>query len=422
MFLAFVALKMRARVRCSCGAADNPAAERAELLALAAQLFRAAGNADRPFKAPAGWRGLPAGAYTPPTLSPDEGLLRSPRSPAEAAAHLEALAARSPWSAAREVIAAAAAKPGSRSLTPPQASSSSGTLLGGSGGVSVTVGAAVPERSSASRHGPASEHSHWPAVRDMVRSWRRRGSASGGGEAVSAAQVLLRGGPGSLAAQPWPGCDVESQKGEVPLQLPEARALTWSQLGLVQSPSASRRVSENGSVHGARRPPLPPQPLPPALGEVHLNPVFAPYEWSLARGDGAPGSAAGSFTQQVAAAAAAATAAGAAGSLSAGTAGSFSQQVRRLPSRLSRGASFNDPASSDPGGEAGLEGSGHGRREGGSLGHSSGRRSSLLHHQGAAWGPLQAEAAHAPGMRTRPSEQSLLQSQGEPDGLGRILE
>lgn len=210
-----------------------------------------------------------------------------------------------------------------------------------------------PASSQQQRRSPPQRRS----VRELVRAWSGGGSQNGRERSPPAV---------TAAAAAVAAADLEGQQLSA---THEARAFTWSQLGLspAASPAASRRVSENAAA--PYRLPLPPS----QQGEVHSNPVF---DWT--------------------AAGVAATDGGTLGP----AAGSFSQQVKRTASRsrLSRGVSFAEPAG---------EGSAHGGREGG--GHS--RRGSFVT-------PEQGSRREAGGqMSSRPSEQALLQLHCELEGI-----
>lgn len=417
------------------------------MLALARQLYCAATTADergsyckpRLLAAPVSWRPSLQATFLPPTLTPEEmDMLRSPRSPAHAAAHLEALVEGSPWSLAGELQY----DPASLSLMP--SASFVGPLDGPNpaGHTATSAAAARADASTASSSsspkGTAQRRlqptSRWPTVRELVQAWSRsrtrsregeQGDGSGAGEGsvrgtgIAAADVLLRG-PVPLHTP----VDVEAQRAEVPCQLPEARALTWCQLGIAQGSTQGSRHSESGSRRqsetGALPPPLPPRASAfaavPLHGEVHANPMFAPLDWSSPGG----AAAAGNMTWP---------APGLAGSIGS----SFSHQIRRVPSRLSRGSSFADrPRSADPlpglpleaaARMAAVEESAHSHLElsshGQGLGHSHGSWHSLHHAGNGPWVHTEPQGA---GMRTRPSRESLMHSQAEPEGLGRISE
>lgn len=303
-------------------------------------------------------RRRPAGSpYTSPILPPPE--LGTP------------VAERSPAGSLQSEAAGAAA-PRSRSSSPPAR-----PPLPRPPSAPALAKAAAQSLRSASPQPPR------PRVRDLVRAWTSFGGRGSVGEAAAAA---------TAAAVDLPRTDLEAQQQQQPQGPPchqapaaaEARALTWSQMGLspMPSPTASRRPSENASAHGLRQPT---QPAAVPQGEVHANPVFCAFDW----------------------------AAPPAGAAEAGAAGSFSHgQVRRTASRsrLSRAVSFADPAADG----CGSEGSTHGAWEGSGRSPTHSRRGSFLH--GGA-----APAAHSGGaqMPSRPSEQSLLRLQAE---LDRIAE
>lgn len=212
-------------------------------------------------------------------------------------------------------------------------------------------------------------------VRELVRAWSGGGGLGAGARspAAATAAAALAAAGGSAASS----ADLEAAQPQA--TVPEARAWTWSQLGLspAASPATSRRTSESA-------PPPQRAPLGPSQqGEVHANPVFAPFDWTAAGAGaalegGAAGAAAGSFTHQV---------------------------VKRTASRsrLSRGVSFAEPAG---------EGSAHGGREGG--GHS--RRNSFL-SLGALMEQLGGHEGGGGHMSSRPSQQSLLTLHGELEGI-----
>lgn len=429
MFLVFVAHKMRQRVRLGCcGIGEGAAADRAAVLALAGQLYRAAAAnpaaKSRYLAAPACLRPVQQPAYLPPTLTAEDmTVLRSPRSPAAAPAHLEAAAASSPWSHASELSYTSLQRQGpeqqqqqlqlqlpQRPPRPPRPPTSlPGTLWQGSAPAGSSAGSSSP---AASKGPGAAPLQRWPTVHELVRAWSRSRSATREGEVgaagVASADLLVSGAAAGGAAQHGhASTDLEAQRGEAPFQLPEARAFTWSQLGISQgpTPAISRRASETTG----QPPSLPPQAALALLsdhlpqGELHAvsKPVFAPYGWSH---HGAP-AAGGPSTN----------------------AHSLSQQLWLQPSRLSHAASYAGPAPDGPDADvaAALAAAGAARTWGGASEAASregsshhGRRSSLHPAgSGAGW----AAEPQGAGMGSRASQQSL-RLRSEIDGLGCINE
>ena len=387
LFLAFVAWKMRRRVHCCCAGADAEDSERQAILSAAAVLFQAAAKDpqfrwDRrpgrlggstllyptqmasPCSPPLHWctgsacsrvrclltshlptsrrRRLAPGAaspYTSPTLDPPEiGTPPSLHSPAASChAEAESPACRSSLSASR-----LQSPPLPRPLSPPQAP-------GGS-----------PSRSAGSQTQP--RHG---TVRALVQTWASFGRDKHSAAEAEAAAVV--------AAAALPAGDVESQQQEAraPSAAAEARAFTWSQLGI--SPTSSRRTSENAAASAPRR----------ATGEMHANPIFVPVDWAAPAADDGGGGAA---------------------------------MARRTlsRSRLSRGVSFADTAD-------GADSSTHGGRMGGSNQHSPAhsRRSSFLQPGVLAEAAQGQHGSTGMQMSSRPSEQSLLRLRAE---LQRIRE
>lgn len=218
LFLAFVVIKMRRRVRwgpCCCAAGqDAQAAQRQAVLAYAAVLYqaaRAAPDCDLPT-----WRSPPSPYDASPLVAPQG----SPPPPPGAA----------PWCRASPTTLGRA---NSRCSSPTS---------------SVGSRRASPER---------------PTVRDLVQAW--------GGQSGGAAAAAPGAGPGSQQQEAGEGC----------LPAHEARALTWAQLGVSPgtSPAASRRASEN-AAGVPPPPPRGRPPLPPPQGEVHAKPVFAASDWA----------------------------------------------------------------------------------------------------------------------------------------------
>lgn len=310
----------------------------------------------RPSATAAGWwaQASPsASVYTSPTLAPPD--------PGSTVGSPASWRSRSPAGSYQGELVPAPAAPPLRSRASP---SGRPPLPPASRGHSQQQTASPNTSPATSQWQQRSPHQR-RSVRELVRAWSG-GSSLGTRECSPPAATAAAAAAAAAVAV----ADLEAQ------QLPpahEARAFTWSQLGLspAGSPATSRRVSENAAA--PYRPPLPPS----QQGEVHTNPV---YDWPAVRAAGLEDCALGA------------------------AAGSPSHQVRRTASRsrLSRGVSFAEPAG---------EGSAHGGREGG--GHSC-RNSFLPLSDTLEQGSRREAGSH---MNSRPSEQLLLQMPGELEGI-----